>query len=168
MTKRELVDHKIYTPEQLKPLLAIWRFKGNRIVFTNGCFDLMHLGHIDYLAKAAGLGDILLVGVNTDASVSRVKGPSRPINNELSRTRILASLFFVNGVILFDEPTPYDLIKAIRPDILVKGADWNKEAIGGYDIVTGSGGKVETLPFLDGYSTTSLEQKIIRYHQSGS
>ncbi len=163
MKKADLIAGKIFSYEQLKPLLNIWRFKGLKIVFTNGCFDLVHLGHIDYLAKAADLGDVLLIGVNTDASVSALKGPGRPVNNEQTRLHVLASLFYVNGVILFDDPTPVGLIRLIQPDVLVKGADWKKEEIPGYDIVTGRGGQVETIAYLDGYSTTALEQKILNH-----
>jgi len=165
MKKNDIISSKIFSAETLKPLLNVWRFKGYKIVFTNGCFDLLHLGHIDYLAKAADLGDILIAGINSDASVTKIKGPSRPVNDEKTRLHVLASLFFVNGVIVFNEDTPYELIRMIQPDVLVKGADWKKEEIVGYDIVTARGGKVETIEYLPGYSTTGLEQKVIRHYQ---
>jgi len=165
MKKIEVITGKIHTYQTLKPFLNVCRFKGSKIVFTNGCFDLVHLGHIDYLARAADMGNILIVGVNTDSSVSRIKGPGRPVNSETTRSHVLASLLFVNAVILFDEPTPYELIKFIEPDVLVKGADWKKEDIVGYDIVKQNGGSVETIEYLDGYSTTGLVQKILSYNQ---
>jgi rfaE bifunctional protein nucleotidyltransferase chain/domain len=168
MKKSEIIRSKIFNPVSLKSILNVWRFKGQKIVFTNGCFDLLHLGHIDYLSKAADMGDVLLVGVNTDASVSRIKGPSRPVNNEETRISVLASLFFVTGVILFDEPTPLELIKFIKPDILVKGADWKKQEIVGYDLMMKNNGRVETIDFLDGYSTTALEKKIINFYKQDS
>ena len=164
MNNQEILKNKIFTTASITTLLNIWRFKGFKIVFTNGCFDLLHLGHIDYLSKAADMGNILIIGVNSDNSVSRIKGNNRPINDELSRTHILASLFFVNAIIVFDEPTPAELIKFIQPDILVKGADWKKEEIAGYDTVVAKGGIIETVKYIDGYSTTALEQKIIRNH----
>jgi len=166
MTQREIIENKIFSLDSLKPLLNVWRFKGCKIVFTNGCFDLLHLGHIDYLAKAAAMGNVMILGVNTDSSVSRIKGPGRPVNNESTRLHVLASLFFVNAVVLFDDETPYELIRAVQPDVLVKGADWKKEEIAGYDIVMQKGGRVETIEYLEGYSTTALEQKIIRNHQT--
>lgn len=137
-----------------------WRASGCKIVFTNGCFDILHLGHIDYLAQAADLGTKLIVALNTDASVSRIKGPSRPITDQLSRSMVMASLEFVSAVTFFDEPTPYELIKMIQPDILVKGADYKAEDIVGFDIVTARGGSVETIPLVSGYSTSAIESRI--------
>jgi rfaE bifunctional protein nucleotidyltransferase chain/domain len=160
MTKQEAIQHKILNPKELNQLLAYWNFKDFQIVFTNGCFDIIHLGHIDYLAKAADLGNKLIIGLNTDASTRRLKGPARPINDEHSRAMILASFSFVDAVVLFDEDTPYELIKTIQPDILVKGADYKPEDIVGYDIVMGKGGRVETLEYLPGYSTSMIEKKI--------
>lgn len=160
MNKLEKVQHKIVSADALIKMLNIWRFKGQQIVFTNGCFDLLHLGHIDYLAKAADLGDKLIVALNTDQSTSNLKGPNRPITNEHSRSAILASLFFVDAVILFDEETPLKLIETVRPDILVKGADYTIDRIAGADFVLASGSRVETIEFLPGYSTTLTEQKI--------
>jgi rfaE bifunctional protein nucleotidyltransferase chain/domain len=158
----ELIRSKIFDIEKLKRQLAIWRFKSNTIVFTNGCFDILHLGHLDYLCKAADEGNQLIIGINTDASVSTLKGKHRPINNEEQRTLVLASLHFVDAVILFDEDTPYKLIKLIQPDVLIKGADYKPEEIVGNDIVTASGGKVKTIEFLKGYSTSMIEERIRR------
>lgn len=160
MTRPEKLLKKIPDPVELEQLLAYWRFKDYKIVFTNGCFDLIHLGHIDYLAKASDLGDILVTGLNSDASTRRLKGPSRPINDEHARAIVLASLSFIDTVVLFDEDTPYNLIKTIQPDILVKGADYKPEDIVGYDIVTAKGGKVVTIDYLPGYSTSLIEKRI--------
>jgi rfaE bifunctional protein nucleotidyltransferase chain/domain len=152
----------------LKPLLVA-RFKGHKVVFTNGCFDILHLGHIDYLAKASDLGDELYIGINSDASIKRLgKGPSRPLQDENARAMILASLHFVNGVIIFDEDTPLELIEFVKPDILVKGADYDanafdpndKKYIVGSDVVKRNGGEVKTIQFLEGHSTTGIESKI--------
>lgn len=160
MTKPEAIQRKILKQPELDRILAYWRFTDQIIVFTNGCFDIIHLGHIDYLAKAAGLGSKLIIGLNTDASTRRLKGSHRPINDEHARAMILASLSFVDAVVLFDEDTPYELIKTVQPDILVKGADYRAEDIVGYDIVTAKGGKVETLEYLPGYSTSLIEKRI--------
>lgn len=160
-SKLDFLRRKIYSgPVDFQHTLNIWRFMDEKIVFTNGCFDLIHLGHIDYLAKAADLGHRLIVGLNTDSSTLAIKGPSRPITDQLSRSRILAALFFVDAVILFDETTPESLIKAIRPDVLVKGADYTIDQIVGADLVLSLGGEVQTLEFLPGYSTSSIETKI--------
>lgn len=162
MMKLQQVQSRIYSrnDEAFGRLLAYWRFKGLKIVFTNGCFDLLHLGHIDYLARAAELGDVLVVGLNTDASVRRLKGLNRPIQDETSRAMILSSLRFVDAVVFFGEDTPLELIKTVQPDVLVKGADYRPEEIVGYDVVTSKGGEIDTISFLDGYSTTALENKI--------
>ena len=160
MNHTQIIESKITGIESLQRKLAFWRFREKKIVFTNGCFDLLHLGHIDYLAKAASLGNILIVGLNSDRSVSAIKGPSRPLNDENSRLHIMASLFFVDAVVVFDEPTPHELIKAIQPDVLVKGGDYKKEDIVGYDIVTAKGGEVITIDLVPGYSTTAIEKKI--------
>ncbi len=143
-------------------MLHVWRFQQKKIVFTNGCFDIVHLGHLDYLSKAADLGDILILGLNTDASVQRLKGAGRPVVDELARAFMMASLRFVDAVVLFDQQTPYELIQLVQPDVLVKGKDYKAEEVVGYDIVTAKGGKVETIDLVPGYSTTALIQKIIR------
>jgi D-glycero-beta-D-manno-heptose 1-phosphate adenylyltransferase len=129
MNHSQIIESKITYFESLQRKLAFWRFREKKIVFTNGCFDLLHLGHIDYLAKAASLGNVMIVGLNSDRSVSAIKGPSRPLNDENSRLHIMASLFFVDAVVVFDEPTPYELIKAVQPDILVKGGDIKKRKL---------------------------------------
>ncbi len=160
MNKLQQLKTKIYTPENLKRQLTVWAFQDKKIVFTNGCFDILHLGHIDYLSKAKDLGDVLIIGLNTDKSVRDIKGKSRPITDEVSRATILAALSFVDAIVYFEEETPYDLIKVIQPDILVKGSDYKEEDIVGYDIVKAKGGEVKTLDFLPGYSTSAIEKKI--------
>ena len=160
MNKLDLLKDKIFTSEKLKHSLKVWHFLDQKIVFTNGCFDLIHLGHIDYLAKAADLGNKLIIGLNSDRSISEFKGPHRPILDEQSRAQILASFFFVDAIILFDEQTPLNLIATIQPDILVKGADYTIDQIVGSDIVLKNGGEVKTIPYLPGYSTTAIEEKI--------
>jgi rfaE bifunctional protein nucleotidyltransferase chain/domain len=136
-----------------------WRTEKRPIVFTNGCFDLLHLGHVDYLEKARHLGGALVVGLNTDASVSCLK-PGRPLQDEMSRARILASLLFVDAVVLFDEPTPLALIELIKPDILVKGDDYAISGIVGHELVLENGGQVLTVPLVAGYSTTRIVERI--------
>lgn len=136
-----------------------YRAENKKIVFTNGCFDLLHIGHVNYLEQAKSLGDILVVGVNTDSSVRILKGPTRPIQNEDDRAEILAALKAVDHAILFDEPTPLELIKMVKPDFLVKGGDWKPEQIVGSDYVMSYGGQVRSLKFIDGRSTTSIIEK---------
>jgi len=160
MTSLEKIKNKIHTPETLRLKLGEWRFRDKKIVFTNGCFDILHLGHIDYLGKAADLGDLLIIGVNTDQSVQKIKGPNRPINNEEQRTHLLASLLFVDAVILFDEETPDELIKLVQPQVLVKGGDYTADKVVGADYVTAHGGFVHIIPLFSGYSTTLTEEKI--------
>lgn len=161
MKNYSIIEKKILSVKELSARLSLWRFKQKKIVFTNGCFDLLHLGHIDYLSKAKDCGDVLLVGVNTDRSVKMLgKGRNRPITNENARSTIIAALHFVDAVVLFDEETPYELIKTVQPDVLVKGSDYLPEEIVGYDIVKKKGGEVVTIDFLPGYSTTSIVEKI--------
>lgn len=147
-------------PSALTDKIKQWREQGCKIVFTNGCFDLLHRGHVEYLAQAADFGDKLVIGLNTDASVNRLKGPTRPINDEEARAAVLSALGFVSAVVLFDEPTPLELIRRVQPDVLIKGADYKPEDIVGYDIVTSRGGKVVTIPLTSGYSTSNIEQRI--------
>lgn len=161
MKEIERIESKIICQKDLSNLILKWREENKKIVFTNGCFDLLHLGHVDYLAKAKDLGDRLIIGVNTDSSVKRLKGENRPLQDENSRLHILAALHSVDAVVLFDDDTPYELIKKIQPDILVKGADYKIENIVGYDIVTSRGGSVQTIEFIEGYSTTNIEQRIL-------
>ena len=160
LTNIEIVSAKVADSVRLLSLINVWRLQDKKIVFTNGCFDLLHLGHIDYLAKSADLGDKLIIGLNSDSSTSSLKGPSRPITNETSRAMILASLSFVDAVILFDEPTPLGLISFIKPDVLVKGADYTVDQIVGADLVVANGGSVQTIEFLAGYSTSAIEARI--------
>ena len=159
MNHLEKIQNKILNKDNLEEWVAECRAKGSKIVFSNGCFDILHRGHVEYLAKAADFGDEMLIGLNTDASLKRLKGPSRPINDEYARAIVLAGLEFVSAVVLFDEDTPYNLIKAVQPDVLVKGSDYKPEDIVGYDIVTAKGGRVETIDFVDGYSTTRTIEK---------
>lgn len=161
MTQTELITRKICpTTDDLLQKVSSWKNNGKRIVFTNGVFDLIHRGHADYLAKARELGDALIIGVNTDASVSRLKGEHRPIQDEYSRLFILASFQFVDAVILFGEQTPYELIKMVVPDVLVKGSDYKAEDIVGYDIVKANHGSVQTIDFIPGFSTSLIEKRI--------
>lgn len=159
MNPSEQILYKITTNETLPALLKKW--EKEKVVFTNGCFDLIHRGHIDYLAKAKALGSMLFVGLNTDRSVSSLKGLHRPLQDQESRLQIMAAFLFVDAVMLFDEDTPYDLIKNIQPDVLVKGGDYQPKDIVGYDIVSAKGGLVTTIDFLPGYSTSGIERKII-------
>lgn len=165
----EVITSKIFTNERLSHQLAKWRFMDKKIAFTNGCFDLLHRGHIEYLAKASDLADKLVVGINSDDSVKRLgKSTTRPLQDEHTRAMIIASLHFVNAVIIFNEDTPYELIEFIKPQMLVKGADYdaevtdknNKKYIVGSDIVKSNGGKVKTIELVQGFSTTTIEQKI--------
>ncbi len=151
---------KILTLDEAIVKVADWQRADQKVVFTNGCFDIVHLGHIDYLEKARALGDRLVLGLNTDASVSRLKGHARPVVDEYARARLMAALSFVDTVILFDDPTPQALIEALKPDILVKGDDYSVETIAGADFVIKNGGSVETIALVKGYSTTTLINKI--------
>jgi rfaE bifunctional protein nucleotidyltransferase chain/domain len=160
MSTLKNIKNKICTQADLKSVLNVWRLLEKKIVFTNGCFDLLHLGHIDYLSKSADMGNKLVIGLNSDSSVSALKGPGRPISDQISRSVILASFSFVDAVVLFDEPTPIQLIELIRPDILVKGADYTIDKIVGADIVSQYGGLVSTIEYLNGYSTSLIEKKI--------
>jgi D-glycero-beta-D-manno-heptose 1-phosphate adenylyltransferase len=161
MTKPEFIQSKIYKWEDLSRAIAIWKFKDNKIVFTNGCFDILHKGHVTYLSQAAELGDILIVGLNSDESVKKLhKGANRPIQDQDSRALVLASIHHVTAVILFDEDTPAELINLVQPEVLVKGGDWKPEQIVGHETVLARGGQVISIDFLPGYSTTSIEQKI--------
>ena len=153
---------KMYSLEALVPVVERERFLSRKIVFTNGCFDILHRGHIDNLGKAASHGDYLIVGVNSDASTRRLKGPQRPINKEADRLLLLAALEVVDAVLLFDEDPPLELIKALKPDVLAKGGDYEIATIVGAKEVLGWGGTVEVIPYEQGYSTTGLIEKITR------
>jgi rfaE bifunctional protein nucleotidyltransferase chain/domain len=156
----QVIQNKIIDKDALSKLIANYQLKNQKIVFTNGCFDLLHQGHVTYLAQAASLGNRLIVGINSDNSVQKLKGIHRPIQDEKSRTLIMASLHVISAVIVFDEDTPLELIKIIKPDFLVKGGDWEPAKIVGSDIVQSYGGQVISIPFIDGYSTTAIETKI--------
>jgi rfaE bifunctional protein nucleotidyltransferase chain/domain len=143
-----------------KAIVEQWKRLGHTVVFTNGCFDILHLGHVDYLEKARALGDKLVLGLNTDDSVSRFKGPERPIQNQISRSHVLASLQFIDLVVFFNEDTPLQLISELVPNVLVKGSDYLAENIVGADVVKKAGGQVKTIEFVPGYSTTRILEKI--------
>src|ERR1700733_5076530 len=161
MTRLEALQSKIQNREQLARTIALWKFKDRKIVFTNGCFDLLHKGHVTYLAQAAEMGDMLVVGLNSDASVKKLaKGSSRPLQDQDSRALIMASLEPVAAICIFDEDTPADLIRLVQPDVLVKGGDWKPEQIAGYDTVKANGGEVTIIEFIPGFSTTAIEKKI--------
>jgi len=168
MSRLTFLQNKIIELDDAKRMLAMWRMKGDKIVFTNGCFDILHKGHVTYLAKAAQEGTRLVIGLNTDASVrEQGKGEDRPINDQDARALVIAALGFVDLVLFFDEQTPIHLIKELLPDVLVKGADYDpnetdpnsKKYIVGSDLIKANGGKVIAIPLVDGYSTTSILAK---------
>jgi len=162
MSFHNQLKEKTVSQDQALKSIKAWREKNKKIVFTNGCFDIIHPGHINYLSQARDLGDILVLGLNTDQSVRRLnKGSNRPINDERTRAYVLAGLASVDLIVFFDEETPYNLIKLLQPNVLVKGKDYEVEKIIGYDILKENGGEVITIPFLEGYSTSSLIKKII-------
>jgi D-beta-D-heptose 7-phosphate kinase/D-beta-D-heptose 1-phosphate adenosyltransferase len=156
---------KIKTVRELLPLLAILRAAGKKLVFTNGCFDILHTGHTRYLAKAKAFGDVLVVAVNSDSSVRLIKGEKRPVNPEADRMEILAALESVDFVTIFDEPDPYRIISEIQPDVLVKGGDWQIEKIIGGDIVEARGGRVISVGYIEGASTTGTIEKIVKLYR---
>jgi rfaE bifunctional protein nucleotidyltransferase chain/domain len=160
-TVPSVTDRRIVDLVQVQRLCNIWRMKGDRIVFTNGCFDILHRGHVEYLQEAAALGDRLVVGLNTDDSVRRQgKGDGRPYNDQDSRAKVLAALRLVDAVVLFDEDTPLQLIQTIGPDVLVKGGDYTEDRIVGAEFVKARGGQVRSLGLVEGYSTTALVERI--------
>ena len=162
MSFHNQLKEKVVSQDQALKELKAWREKNKKIIFTNGCFDIIHPGHIDYLSQARDLGDILVLGLNTDQSVRRLnKGSNRPINDERTRAYVLAGLASVDLIVFFDEETPYNLIKLLQPNVLLKGNDYEVEKIIGFDILKENGGEVITIPFLEGYSTSSLIKKII-------
>jgi len=154
--KRSFLTDKVKSAGELARELAAVRAKGGRVVFTNGCFDILHYGHVAYLEKARRLGDFLVVGINSDLSVRRLKGPSRPVNHQRFRAAVVAALESVDGVVIFGEDTPLALIKKLKPDVLAKGGDWKKKNIVGSDFVEGRGGRVVPIAFEKGFSTTSI------------
>ena len=157
-----MTSNKIKSLPEASNQVKSWQKEGQKVVFTNGCFDLLHLGHVDYLEKAKSLGDKLIIGLNTDSSVSRFKGSERPLQDQNSRARILAALQFVDMVVFFDEDTPKNLISELVPNVLVKGSDYLAENIVGADVVKKNGGEVKTIDFVPGYSTTRIVEKIKR------
>jgi rfaE bifunctional protein nucleotidyltransferase chain/domain len=152
--------NKITELSALKTQVTSWKSEGKKVVFTNGVFDLLHIGHITYLSKAAELGDKLIIGLNSDASVKRIKGENRPVNEQNSRAALLASFFFVDAVVVFEEDTPLNLITILMPDVLIKGADYSIENIVGAKEIIANGGEVKTITFVEGYSSTSIIKKI--------
>ncbi len=157
----QYLQSKIINKEQLLPLLNICRFKNQKIVFSNGCFDILHRGHVEYLSKAASLGDIMVIGLNTDSSIKKLKGEDRPVQDEVSRAEIMASLFFVDYVVYFEQETPLELITYLQPDILVKGKDYKEDEVVGADVVRAKGGKVITIDLVEGYSTSSIINNLL-------
>jgi D-glycero-beta-D-manno-heptose 1-phosphate adenylyltransferase len=156
----QVIPNKIFTLESIQPQLNAWRLLGKKIVFTNGVFDILHEGHIASLSEAASFGTILIVGVNADASVKRLKGESRPVNNQQSRALLLASLLMTDAVIIFEEDTPHNLITSIVPNVLVKGGDYTIETIVGAKEIIANGGEVKIVPIVEGFSTTSIIKKM--------
>ena len=162
MSYHKKLSDKIHVKDnRLERLLNLWSFQNKKVVFTNGCFDILHRGHVEYLCHARDLGDKLILGLNTDASVKRLgKSPERPINSEDTRALILAGLECVDAIVLFNEDTPLELITFVQPDVLVKGNDYKAEEIVGYDVVKAKGGEVMTIQLVDGFSTTKLIEKM--------
>lgn len=161
MSPTEIIDSKIIDFNAIEKFVGELKQNGQKIVFTNGCFDVLHIGHIQYLAEAKKLGDKLIIGLNSDASVKRLKGESRPINPQVARAKTLAALFFVDAIILFEEDTPENLIRKVSPDVLVKGGDYTLDTIVGAGFVTANGGLVTTLPLVDGFSSTKIIKKLL-------
>ncbi len=160
MNSIEKIASKIQDWKQIQKTVESWKATGQKVVFTNGCFDILHYGHIHYLAQAKDLGDRLIIGLNSADSVRRLKGPNRPINDETTRQHLLAALEFVDAVVVFEQDTPLELIRIALPDVLVKGGDWQAKDIVGSNVVLANGGEVRSLPYIKGYSTTAIEQKI--------
>ena len=154
------VSGKLKLLEDLKVIAAEARDDGKSVVFTNGCFDLLHRGHVHLLREAKACGDLLIAGLNSDQSVKQIKGPTRPVLPELDRSELLAAMEMVDYVVLFDEPDPYELVSAIRPDVLVKGGDWSNEKIIGAGLVKEAGGRVAVIPYIKGFSTTEIIERI--------
>ena len=159
MKASELIQQKIFTLTDLQKLIFQWKYFGKTFAFTNGCFDILHQGHIFSLTKAASEADYLIVGLNSDKSVERLKGPRRPVNPQYSRAIVLASLVMVDAVIIFEEDTPLNLVKALLPDVMVKGGDYRVNEIAGAGEVIAAGGRVVINPILEGFSTTSIIER---------
>jgi len=163
MSHLKNLNSKVYNLDALTTQVEQWKATGNKVVFTNGCFDIIHRGHIEVLARTANLGDKLIIGLNSDQSIQKLKGEGRPIIDEQSRAILLAALSFVDAIVLFSEDTPIKLIGALLPDVLAKGGDYEIETIVGHEIVQQNGGKVKLVPFLDGFSSTTIIDKIKKY-----
>jgi len=162
MKNADIIQQKIYSLDSLIKETGRWKFMRKNIAFTNGCFDILHEGHIFSLSEAAKEGDVLIVGINSDASTKRLKGPSRPINNEHSRALLIASLIMVDAVVIFEEDTPLQLITALMPDVIVKGGDYTVDQVVGAKEVIANGGRVVINPIVQGFSTTGIIEKIVR------
>ena len=160
MSQLNKINSKIFSLDDLKNQVNAWKQAGEEVVFTNGCFDIIHRGHIEVLAQTADLGDRLIIGLNSDTSIQKLKGKNRPIIEEQSRAILLASLEFVDAVVIFSEDTPINLISTLLPDVLAKGGDYEIETIVGHEIVQQKGGKVKLVPFVDGFSSTTIIDKI--------
>lgn len=160
MSTLNAIEAKILDWSSARQAVAGWQAAGQQVVFTNGCFDILHYGHVHYLADARDRGDRLVIGLNSAASVRRLKGPDRPIHDEKSRQMLLAACSFIDAVVVFEQDTPLELIRTLQPDILVKGGDWQPADIVGSDLVLARGGHVLSLPYIEGYSTTAIERKI--------
>jgi rfaE bifunctional protein nucleotidyltransferase chain/domain len=163
MSSLNEINSKIFSLDDLKNQLNTWKQAGEEIVFTNGCFDIIHRGHIEALAQTADLGDRLIIGLNSDSSIQKLKGEGRPIIDEHSRAILLAALNFVDAVILFPEDTPINLISSLLPDVLAKGGDYKIETIVGHEVVQNNGGKVILVPFVDGFSSTTIIDQIKKF-----
>jgi len=163
MSHLNKINSKIFSFDDLKNQVNAWKQAGEEVVFTNGCFDIIHRGHIEVLAQTADLGDRLIIGLNSDTSIQKLKGKNRPIIEEQSRAILLASLEFVDAVVIFSEDTPLKLISALLPDVLAKGGDYEIETIVGHEIVQQNGGKVKLVPFVDGFSSTTIIDKIKKF-----
>ena len=160
MSNLKNIKYKIYSLSDLKIQSDKWKENGEKIVFTNGCFDLVHRGHIEVLANTADLGDKLIIGLNSDSSIKELKGENRPIMDEISRAILLASLQFVDAIVFFSEETPYKLIETLVPDVLAKGGDYEVTEVAGHEVVLENGGEVILVPFIDGFSSTNIIEKI--------
>ena len=160
MSHLKTLNSKVYNLDALTNQVEQWKMAGKKVVFTNGCFDIIHRGHIEVLARTADLGDKLVIGLNSDQSIQKLKGKDRPVIDEQSRAILLAALSFVDAIVLFSEDTPLKLISALLPDVLAKGGDYEIETIVGHEIVQKNGGKVKLVPFLDGFSSTTIIDKI--------
>ena len=159
--EQTFTDHKIISLEEIGSRVRSWRKESRKLVFTNGCFDILHSGHVRYLQTAAGFGDILLLGLNSDSSVRKLKGPRRPITTQADRAYLLSAVEAIDFIVIFDEETPARLIQSVNPDVLVKGGDYLPEDVVGYDTVTENGGFVKIVPYVEGKSTSGIVNSIL-------